>query len=173
MRQLVVGLGETGRPLFNVLQKADQFGVIGYDPKEDWVNGDPVDEVDYLHICIPYSDKFISIVKDYQEQHKPKITVIHSTVPVGTTSLIPKAVHSPILGRHDDMEGSLKKFVKWVGGKFAGEIAEVFARAGMITRITDVPEETELMKLICLAKYGMSIAFANWQKEILDIYNIP
>lgn len=173
MRHLVVGLGETGRPLYNVLKAADKYNVSGYDIEKGWADetGDQGDKVDMLHICIPYTEKFVTIVKRYQESTKAMYTVIHSTVPVGTTVCIPGAVHSPILGRHDDMEDSIRSFTKWIGGPLATEVANCLY--GTIEcHCVDKSETTELMKLMCLAKYGMSIAFANWQKDICDIYGI-
>src|SRR5450756_1893437 len=61
-------------------------------------------ELDVLHICIPVpnKNKFIKIAKGYIEKYQPKLTIINSTVPVGTTVELHKQTggliaHSPCL----------------------------------------------------------------------------
>jgi UDP-2-acetamido-3-amino-2,3-dideoxy-glucuronate N-acetyltransferase len=94
------------------------------------------------------------------------LTIIHSTVPIGTTIQIPNAVHSPILGRHDNMEKSLVSFTKWIGGEKANEARDYLEGAGIPCRCVATSDETEALKLLCLAKYGMSIAFAQYCDDI-------
>jgi UDP-2-acetamido-3-amino-2,3-dideoxy-glucuronate N-acetyltransferase len=166
MKSIVVGLGETGRPLFNILKRSG-MDVYGYDDKTKWAY-DSIALVDVINICIPYSDKFIEIVKDYQKAYNPGLTIIHSTVPIGTTIKIPNAVHSPILGKHDNMEKSLLSFTKWIGGPMAEKAREYLENAGMSCRCVATSDETEALKLLCLAKYGMSIAFAQYCKSISE-----
>ncbi len=169
---IVIGLGETGRPLLNVLREGlGKETVVGYDAKigKDGVATVPVR---YMHICIPYNSGFVGVVKEYQKLYMPYMTVIHSTVPIGTTSKIENAVHSPILGRHEDMEGSLWQFSKWVGGKDAEIICKYFESANIKSYyIAEKSETTEVLKLLCLAKYGMSIAFADFCSNISEEYN--
>ena len=167
---VVVGLGETGRPLFNVL-KATYPDTFGYDLKEvigEW-DGEPVG---VMNICLPYFDNFVDVVKEYQRKFSPALTIIHSTVPIGTTSQISDAVHSPILGKHDNMEYSLTGFTKWIGGSRANIASGYFNVVGMNTKCVDAPEVTEALKLLCLAEYGMSIAFAQYKKDVCDKYGI-
>lgn len=166
MRSIVIGLGETGGPLHRILN------CWGYDAKDPKDNPMP-DHVDIMNICIPYSGEFVETVKHYQNSFCPRLTIIHSTVPIGTTSKIPNAVHSPILGKHGNMEESIRKFTKWVGGPKAEEAAEYLEVAGLKCRTVETSEETEMLKLRCLAKYGMSIAFAQYEKDLCDKYNIP
>jgi len=165
MKSIVIGLGETGRPLFNVLKIAE-MNVIGYDLKVDGIYEHT--DVGVMNICIPYSDNFIKIVKDYQDECEPNLTIIHSTVPIGTTAQIPNAVHSPILGKHDNMEKSLLSFTKWIGGPRSEEAREYLESAGMSCRCVSTSDETEALKLLCLAKYGMSIAFAQYCKDVAN-----
>ena len=167
---VVVGLGETGRPLFNVL-KATYPDTFGYDLKEvigEW-DGEPVG---VMNICLPYFDNFVEIVKEYQAKFRPVITIIHSTVPIGTTAQIPHAVHSPILGKHDNMEHSIRSFTKWIGGNTPHIVSGYFNVTGMNTRCVYSSETTEALKLFCLAEYGMSIAFAQYKKDVCDKYGI-
>lgn len=165
----IIGMGEIGRPLLNIVSKS--VDAMGWDEKD----GDfaLVGETRLLHICFPYSYTFVDDVIGYQECASAYLTVIHSTVPIGTTAKIPGAVHSPILGKHGEMEGSIKEFTKWVGGERSMEVAGYFEAMGLKCRAVPKSEETEAMKLMCLAKYGMSIAFAQYQQEICDKYDFP
>lgn len=165
----VIGLGEIGKPLFKILSEVYPRTIaIDIDsPKY-------IKEIDIMNICIPYSDDFIKIVQDYISEYNPSLVIIHSTVPIGTTDKISdKAVHSPILGKHGNMEMSIRKFDKWVGGKEAHKAAAYLDGVGISCIVVDKAEETEALKLICLAKYGMSIAFAEYQRRIAETYDFP
>ena len=169
MRSIVIGLGETGSPLYEVLKEAYPETKC-YDKKQgDYI---PVMEDCYvMNICIPYMEGFADVVKGYQDILKPEITVIHSTVPIGTTAKIPNAVHSPIRGRHNRMKSDLKRYVKWIGGDRAGDVADYFKGAGFSIRVVPTSEQTEAMKLLCLAKYGVSLAFARYCHDVAGKYN--
>lgn len=171
-RGIVIGLGETGAPLLKILEKAYPGQVVGYDAKAGRF---PYSKNGYevLNICFPYGEKFTAAVQDYKKRISPNAVVIHSTVPVGTTKQIGGAVHSPILGKHGKMERDLLAYTKWFGGKGAREAAEFFKGAGFKTRIVGTAEETELLKIMCLAKYGVSIAFAIYQKEVCEKMKVP
>jgi len=159
---IVIGLGETGLPLFEILK--NKYKTIGYDVKTDSILPD---KVRYMNICIPFSAKFVRTVTKYQKQLNPDITIIHSTVPVGTTAKIQNSVHSPIRGKHGRMKDDIKKYPKWVGGQsgLVAKVKEYFLKAGI--RVSEAPtsEDTEILKLLCLAKYGASIAMANICRE--------
>jgi hypothetical protein len=176
MRGLVIGGGEIGHSILYVLQG-------NYDTKVYDINFDKQD-TDYifdthkerpfeiLHICFPYSKDFVKQVKDYQKHFKPKYTVIHSTVPIGTSKKC-NAVHSPVVGIHPHLQESIKTFTKFLGGKQAGEIADYFRRAGIKVYVTDKSETTELMKIQCTTYYAMMIEFTKDMKEQCNKYGVP
>jgi hypothetical protein len=166
-KSLVIGLGETGKPLLEVLSET-YLDSDGWDL--DMKADAPIDTYEFLNICIPYSDKFVDIVRSYQEAFMPELTIIHSTVPIGTTSDIGRAVHSPIMGDHTDMKQSLKAFTKWIGGELAWIAGDFLRTAGFKTHILESSEETETLKLLSLAKYGVNIAINKYGKEIFDKY---
>lgn len=168
MSSIVIGLGETGRPLHEVL--LERHSVDSYDAKEPNKPFNAPYEI--MNVCIPYSDNFVDIVKDYQNRLSPRITVIHSTVPVGTTRKIKSAVHSPVLGKHGRMREDLRTYPKWIGGEGAEEVAPYFEAAKIRTNVVKTPEETELLKLFCLAKYGVAIALSVYQKRLCDKFGI-
>jgi hypothetical protein len=160
MRSIVIGLGETGGPLRNVLD-CDGF---------DLHSGEPLQAgpYDVVNICIPYGPGFIKRVVFYDLSLKPNLIIVHSTVPIGTTACIPNAVHSPILGMHNDMENSIRKYKKWVGGPKAKEAAEYLSKAGLDCQIVEKSEETEALKLMCLLTYGVSIALAEYRAKVAE-----
>ena len=161
---LVVGLGEVGRPLYELLKECGKFLVYGFDVDEGKMSsigqkGVP-DEVDIIHVCIPCSsqNEFVNIVVRYAKRFKPKLLVINSTVPSGTTRKIHElcgclVAHSPIRGVHkslEHMKWELKRWTKYVGGVNvkAGEVAfRHFRRAGFKTKVLKSCVETELAKL--------------------------
>lgn len=164
---LIVGLGEIGNTLFCLLNEAKtSFLVYGLDVDEakmralqqDKTNFPP--QFDTMHICLPCGnqDKFISIMQGYIEEYKPKLAVINSTVPPGTTQKIADdcnclVAHSPARGVHKSAEHMLwemKRWTKYVGGatQEAGEAArEHFERAGLKVKVLKGCAETELAKL--------------------------
>jgi acetyltransferase-like isoleucine patch superfamily enzyme len=173
-KAIVIGLGETGLPLYEVLRDAYGEEVQGWDKRlANWPDSVLHEKYEFLNICIGYSQEFIHIVNEYQKRFEPKFTIIHSTVPVGTTAKLNNAVHSPILGRHTKMKEDILHYRKWVGGALSDEVADMFRGAGLVAAVVPTSQETELLKLMCLAKYGMSIAFANFQKSVLEEYGIP
>lgn len=151
MRSLILGKGEVGTALLEVLEPYYEIGVFDLNPPD-------VDGVKVLHICFPYSDAFVAEVKRYKERYKPLYTVIHSTVPVGTSALC-GATHSPVRGNHAYMAESLRTFVKFVGGQDADAVAEYFNRAGLRVQICRRSETTELAKLLCTTFYGVCIEY--------------
>jgi hypothetical protein len=173
LKSAVIGLGETGGPLFEILQEHYGNDVEGYDIKTTPLIKILPHDIEVLNITIPYSDKFLDIINVYQDLFNPSLVIVHSTVPIGTTRQIPNAVHSPILGRHDRMKEDLKTFKKWIGGEKVEEARNYLQRAGFYCECVSTSEETEALKLMCLAKYGMSIAFAQYCKDIADIYKFP
>lgn len=169
MRSIVIGLGETGGPLYEVLKEAYP-GTKCYDKKQgEYIPA--MESCEIMNICIPYMKGFVDVVRGYQSIINPELTVIHSTVPIGTTACIPDAVHSPIRGRHNRMKADLGKYVKWIGGEKARDAVDYFKGAGFKLRVVPTSEQTEAMKLLCLAKYGVSLAFARYCHDVATKYN--
>lgn len=164
MKTLVVGMGEVGRSLYQVL--SEQYAVWELDIKYPQTG-----EFDIMHICFPYSDKLVDQVKTYQEKYKPKYTVIHSTVPVGTSALV-GATHSPIRGLHPNLESGIRTFPKFLGGPQASEVADYFRRAGLRVILFDKSETTEAMKLFDTEYYRVCIEFAQRVKRYCDEHEL-
>ena len=123
MEHLIIGLGQIGSALKTVLSQNPEFTVGGFDLNME----QPSKRYDMIHVCIPYNSAFIENVKNYQTLflNPNAITVVHSTVAVGTCRQI-NAVHSPVRGIHPNLVGGIKTFVKYFGGERATEAANTF-----------------------------------------------
>lgn len=172
MRTLVIGGGEIGNSLFNVLSSEYECDIYDIKYNKNDLCELEKNQYDIIHICFPYNENFIEQVIKYKELFKPKYVVVHSTVPVGTCSDL-GAVHSPCLGIHPDLTVSMKTFTKFLGGKDAGAVADYFRRAGMTVYITDKSETTELSKIMCTTYYGMCIEFTKEMKRLCDRFGVP
>src|SRR5262249_53103819 len=147
---LVVGLGEVGRPLLQILARAHR--VVGIDlPPQDIT-----DPVELMHVCFPAEiPDFVGATKGYVERYRPQVVVIHSTVPVGTTAAVQERVsvpvaHSPVRGKHARMVDDMIHYVKFVGAPdeaTARNVAQHLEAAGFRTKSLSSPEATELAKL--------------------------
>jgi UDP-N-acetyl-D-mannosaminuronate dehydrogenase len=163
---LVVGLGEIGGTVFSIMKNSGKFQVFGLDMdkakmEENGALEPPVlATIDVMHICIPVpnKNKLIEIAKGYIEKYHPKLTIINSTVPIGTTIELYRQcggliAHSPCRGVHKNKEYMIKEFSRWtkyVGGATpeAGEAAkEHFALAGLKTKALPNCSDTEFAKL--------------------------
>ena len=160
---LVVGLGEVGRPIFELLKMQRIWKVFGYDRDQNKTIHD-LDEIPNtiysLHICISCSDakKFINIVCDLVSEFEPKLVIIHSTVPPLTTRMIyeeihrecPHVAHSPVRGVHFQMLEDIKTYTKFVGGATPEGGKEAFnhlIKAGFKCELMRNSTNTELAKL--------------------------
>lgn len=161
-KHLIIGAGEVGKSLHRVLKQ--YYEVSLYDRKDSFKGYFAV-----LHICYPTSKNFIKITKKYAARYKPKLIIIHSTVPVGTTAKIsPSTVHSPIRGTHPHLEKGIKTFVKYFGGKKAGQAAKIFSNIEIKTKTFKKPETTELLKILDTTYYAWNIVFCKEVKRICD-----
>jgi UDP-N-acetyl-D-mannosaminuronate dehydrogenase len=169
---VVVGLGEVGRPILELVsQRHKAVGVDVSPPTER------VEHVDIMHICYPFEIKdFVGETARYIERFSPGLTIVNSTVGVGTTRAIAErtgapVVHSPVRGKHVRMREELLSYVKFVGaidpasGKHA---AEHFESMGLRTRVLASPEATELAKLTETTYFGLIVAWAQEVERYCD-----
>jgi len=163
---VIVGLGEVGKPLLEIMKSRYQtFGVDINQPAS-------VSQCDVMHICFPFqSDKFVRHVVEYIHQYRPALTVINSTVAPGITRRIAvesgtAVVNSPVRGKHARMQGELLHYTKCVGaldprsGQGAVEHVEGI---GMKAKLLASPEASEIAKLTETTYFGLLIA---WAQEV-------
>ena len=189
---LVVGLGEIGGTVFNILKESQKFEVYGLDvdkkKMEESGAAEPIPsktkKLDVLHICIPVPnrDRFLGIVQGYIERYQPKLTIINSTVPIGTTLTLYKncgglIAHSPCRGVHkneDYMKKEFKRWTKYVGGANpeAGNAAqEHFSIAGLKTKQLANCSDTEFAKLFETTYRTWMIVFFQKMQQLAKKYN--
>ena len=165
-RIVVVGLGEVGKPLFELASQYHE--TIGVDIEPVEVAG----AVDVLHICYPFQiQDFVGETVRYIERYKPVLTVINSTVAVGTTRAVEgwaqsPVANSPIRGKHARMLQDMQKYTKFVGATdpaSARRAAQHFESLGLKTKVLSSPEATELAKLTETTYFGVMIA---WAQEV-------
>lgn len=163
---IIVGLGEVGKPLLQIMK--GRYQVFGVDINQPA----PVSKSDVMHICFPFQDgNFVGQVLQYISQYRPALTVINSTVAPGTTRRIAvesaaAVVNSPVRGKHARMQEEMLHYTKFVGALNAesGRSAvEHFEKAGMKTKLLSSPEATEIAKLTETTYFGLLIA---WAQEV-------
>src|SRR5689334_23556735 len=75
-------------------------------------------DTSFLHICIPFTNKFISNTLSIFDKFRPKCIVIHSTISPGTTKTIQSKLAIPIIysatrGVHKRMLYDMKRYTKF------------------------------------------------------------
>lgn len=162
-RHLIVGMGEVGNGLMKVLQ--GRYAVMARDK-------DPIlvtDKIVVLHICIPWSDDFEKAVKGYMELYKPAVTIVYSTVPIGTCEKL-KVVHSPIEGKHPNLGLSIQNMARWIASSDEKQLAQAEDVWKEIVPVRKLPNAswTEWLKLRSTSKYGINIAWADYEAKVTE-----
>lgn len=181
-KSIIIGAGEVGKSLYEVLEATYKENVLLRDKElvlSPLMRSPYIGErMSFLNICYPYSDSFIEDTKNYIAQYKPtQATIIHSTVPVGTTRKCGKTcVHSPIHGKHPNLADGIKTFVKYVGGENINTVylaRYYLEKAGITTKMVSSPEASELSKILCTTYYGWNIIFAKEVAAICKEMDLP
>jgi UDP-N-acetyl-D-mannosaminuronate dehydrogenase len=163
----IIGYGEVGKAVAQFYAHP----LIQTTKRDDGLTG-----VDILHICIPYNSDFVRMVLNRIKVLKPKLTIIHSTVAVGTTQKIGgMVVHSPVRGVHPHLFKSMHIFVKYIGAdnKRAAIMAQKhFHTLGIKTKTFFPSKTTELGKLLDTTYYGLCIAFHGEMNRICRKYKV-
>ena len=92
-KDIVVGIGEIGKPILKLLSRNNI--VVGIDLKPDLMNDRKFEkhknlQTSFLHIAIPTSSKFESNLLQLYKKFKPECIVIHSTICLLYTSPSPR-----------------------------------------------------------------------------------
>ena len=174
----IVGYGQVGQAVAKLYSETDTTKtwfsfdkILIHDPYQGMM--DDISDVDILNVCIPYTKDFVSVVSDLPTANW--YTVIHSTVPVGTTEKFGhKFLHSPVRGVHPNLYEGLKTFVKFIGGD--EQLAQAYSghlkTLGIETHICKDAKTTELSKLADTTYYGLCIAFTSDMKKLCDEYDL-
>ncbi len=163
---VVVGLGEVGKPLLDLVSRYHEATGVDIAPVK------PIGNVDVLHVCYPFQIKdFVGETVRYIEYFRPALTIVNSTVAIGTTRAIAEqsgapVVNSPVRGKHAHMLDELTIYTKFVGAISAAAGARAathFESMGLKAKVLSSPEATELAKLTETTYFGLMIA---WAQEV-------
>ena len=175
-KSIVVGLGEVGSPMHKLLSK--KTITIGYDVDQKLMNQKKFKRYEnyktlFLHICIPFSKKFMPNVQKLIKKFEPEIVVIHSTISPSTTTTLQSKLKIPVLysptrGVHKRMLYDLKRYTKFFTipsnapkKKFAvNEFIKIMKQAGIKTKKISKPETLELEKIF--PSYYMKSIISNY-----------
>ena len=188
-KSIVAGLGEVGSPMHKLLSK--KTITIGYDVDQKLMNQKKFKRYEnyktlFLHICIPFSKKFMPNVQKLIKKFEPEIVVIHSTISPSITTILQSKLKIPVLysptrGVHKRMLYDLKRYTKFFTipsnapkKKFAvNEFIKIMKQAGIKTKKTSKPETLELGKILCDTSYlGWLINYAQLSNMIAIQYNV-
>ena len=188
-KDIVIGLGEIGLPLYKILSKS--YPVEGLDKNKKLLNEKKNNslksyDVDLIHFCIPYNKTFEKIVCNYDKKLSPNAIVIHSTVKPQTTyniqqKLSTPIIYSPIRGVHKRMSSDIKKYSKFFAidnshpnsKKISNQYQKKFAKLGIKTKKISTPLTLELSKIVIdTSYYGWLINYAQISKIIADKFNV-
>lgn len=162
MTNLIIGMGQIGTAILTIL--SEKYEVEGIDIKDCY---QPKHEkYDFVHICFPCKEQeqFVKDVAWYQKNYLAPdgVTIIHSTVPVGTSRMC-NAVNSPCRGVHPSLYEGIKTFTKFFGCiipeqfEHCKKALRLFEGVGINCLGTSSPENTEALKLWDTTVYGVNI----------------
>lgn len=169
----ILGHGEVGSAIARICREA-KFEVLIRELTFDQIKDK---KVDFLHVNIPEKDnrQFVdTIVKNIKEL-SPGLTIINSSVQIGTCRKIQKLtgadiVHSPILGSHPYLYQSIKfNFPKIIGPVNNDSLKKAklhFKTLKLKTEILDSSETSEAAKLLDLVHYAWDIVLCKWTSEV-------
>lgn len=182
-KDVVVGLGEIGGPLLQLISKV--LPSVGYDIKPTLMNEKLFEryaklETRFLHICIPFTKNFISNIMSLYEKFKPEGIVIHSTISPQTTLRLQSQLSIPVIysatrGIHKRMLHDMKRYVKFYAvepnapnAKWAASAySNLLKKCRVKTKKMTNPITLELAKIVVdTSYYGWLITYAQLSNMI-------
>jgi UDP-N-acetyl-D-mannosaminuronate dehydrogenase len=182
-KNVVCGLGEIGNPILQLISK--KIPVVGYDINPKLMNSKKFLKYEnsqtlFLHVCIPFTEKFISSVISLYKKFKPQCIVIHSTISPGTTNKIQSLLKIPVIysatrGVHKRMLHDLKRYTKFYAiektapdEKWATKTySNLLKKCGVKSKQMSSPLTLELAKIVVdTSYYGWLINYAQLSNMI-------
>jgi hypothetical protein len=168
---IIIGAGEIGNAVAETL-KSKSTKVIVKDI-EPLPAGTSWEGPTAMHVCVRYSDTFIETVKNYIDEYHPRVTIVHSTVPLGTMEKLSVATngpvyHAPVLGRHDRLVSALRTYKMFITGP-ANNLKGYFKSHRIKTKYCGKDWKiTELAKLLCLYRLAVDVNTSRGIKSLCD-----
>lgn len=163
---LVIGLGEVGTPLAEILESRYRTY------RKDIAPLEISEPIDVVHICYAYKGHdFVETTVEYVKQYRPRLVIIHSTVVPGITravferSGVPTA-YSAVRGRHVQMKQDMLSYTKYAAGvteEATLSAVQHLQAAGLRTGAFSSPDALELAKLLETTYSGILLA---WTQEM-------
>ncbi len=188
-KDIVVGLGEIGKPILKLISKKEL--VVGYDLDKKLMDTKKFKKLEtlqtrFLHIAIPVTKKFNSNTIELCDKFQPECIVIHSTISPGTTEKLQKKLELPVIfsatrGVHKRMLKDLKRYTKFFAiSKTAprktwaiSQYQSTMKKCGIKTEKMSTPETLELGKILCDISYlGWLINYAQLTNMIAIQYGV-
>ena len=186
-KDLVIGLGEIGLPIFKLFSKNIIIEGIDKNPKLNRTSPSLEKyKVSIMHICIPFTKSFLTEVKKLVKKFSPRLIVIHSTISPHTTEKLQNTLEIPVIysatrGVHKRMLRDLKRYVKfysiyddapnskWASKTFQNRLKKSNIKYQKMSN----PLTLELAKIICdTSYYGWLINYAQISKIITEKENV-
>ena len=182
MTDIILGMGEVGETLFDLLKNRN-FDCVGIDIDaskcKNYSKNSAIKNPKYLHICIPGElHGFVEIVLEWVNRFgKIKVVLVHSTVKPGTTKKIQEKSNIPILfspvrGVHKRFSEDIKKYTKFfasennqIKSELKIDLENRFGKIGLMS----TTKTAELAKiLVDTTYYGWLINYAQITKMICE-----
>ena len=188
-KDVVVGIGEVGKPILKSLSKGNI--VVGFDIDPNLMDKKKFErhknlKTSFLHIAIPVTSKFINNILDLRKKFLPECIVIHSTISPGTIERLQKKISVPIIysatrGVHKRMLEDIKRYTKFFAiSKNAPRkiwavqtYSKKMKKYGVKTKQMSKPETLELAKILCDTSYlGWLINYSQITNVIAKSHNV-
>lgn len=182
-KDVVVGLGEIGNPILKLVSKSATS--VGYDINEQLMDKKKFEKyrnhkTRFMHICIPFTVKFIGTVISLAKKFRPSCIIVHSTVSPGATSKLQSLLTIPVIysatrGVHKRMLYDLKRYTKFYAIEknaprrqwALSEYSKLMKKSSVKTRKMSNPITLELAKIIVdTSYYGWLINYAQLSNMI-------
>lgn len=188
---LIVGMGQIGYAIYDIYKEyPDKYKIYYIDTADTVKDSTAINiknedkdliDIDIMHVCIPYNEAlFKKQVIEYIREYLPALTIIDSTIDIGTTKDIWKEVRTPIcyspcMGVHPNLKEGILTFTKIVSGideKALLKAVEHFHDAKINVAIYPTLEDAEASKLMCTTYYGWNITFMKELHAFCEQYSL-
>jgi len=182
MTDIILGMGEVGETLYNLLVERN-FDCVGIDSNKSrckkFSENSTIQNPEYLHVCLPGElTNFLEITLEWINKIQGlKVVLVHSTVKPGTTKRIQEKskipiLFSPVRGVHRRFLDDIKKYTKFISSdekQIDSEIKSDLEKRFQKVEWMSTTKTAELAKiLVDTTYYGWLINYAQITKMICE-----
>jgi len=174
---LIIGMGEVGNTLYTLFTSRG-INVSGVD-KDTTKSKGIISRPNVLHICLPFSDSFVTEVVELIDIYKPGFTIIHSSVKPLTTKMIQRysktsVIYSPVRGIHKRFLSDVLRYTKFYSNEHDDPIVDkIFKDRFQKSQSVTNPTTLEIAK-VCVdtTYYGLLIAYRKYVDNYCEQFKI-